>query len=63
MTVYSFCSFIYIFFLIAAPTAYGNSQAGGGVGAPPEAYTTATGDTRSETHLQPMLQLVATPDP
>ena len=54
--------FIYLFILLfsAAPMAYGDSQARGGIGA------TAAGlhnNARSKLRLQPTPQLMAMPDP
>ena len=48
---YSFYLFIFVFwFFRASPTAYGSSQARGGIGAASVTYTTAHGNARSLTH-------------
>ena len=54
-----------LFVLMAAPMAYGNSQARGrfGVGAAAASLYHSNSNMGSKLHLLPMLQLVAMPDP
>ena len=47
----------------AAPLAYGSSQARGHIGAVATGLHHSHSDTRSEPHLQPTPQLMATLDP
>ena len=52
------------FFLFkATPAAYGNSRARGQIRAAAASLHHSHSNTGSELHLQPMLQLTATPDP
>ena len=60
--------FPFLFFLVfclfrAAPVAYGDSQARGPSGATAASLHQSRSDIRSELHLQPTPQLMATPDP
>ena len=55
---------LFSFFLYTAiPAAYGNSGAGGGTGASAAGLHHSHSNMVSKPHLQPILQLVATPDP
>ena len=59
-------NFIYLIllFLGRIPVAYGNSRARGQIGAAAAGKDqTGAADSRSKLHLQPTLQLMATPDP
>ena len=51
------------FFFRAAPVAYGDSQARGLIGAVPAGLGHSHSNARSEPHLRPTPQLMATPDP
>ena len=48
---------------MAAPVAYGSSQARGYIRAAAASLRHSHSNTRSELHLWPMLQLTAMPDP
>ena len=56
-------SFSFFFFFWATPAAYGRSQARGQIRAAAAGlcYSLSHSSTRSEPHLQPMLQLIAIP--
>ena len=61
---YDFYLFIYFFAISwAAPAAYGSSQARGRIGAEAASLYHTHSNARSEPHLCPTLQLMATPDP
>ena len=51
------------FFLRAAPVAHGGSQARGLIGATAAGLCQSDSNARSELHLQPTPQLIATLDP
>ena len=59
--------FIYLFSLFAfsraTPVAYGGSQARGIIGAVAASLCQSHSNAGSEPHLQPIPQLMATPDP
>ena len=57
--------FIYLFILLfsAAPMAYGDSQARGGIGATAAGLRHSHSNARCDPRLQPTPQLKATPDP
>ena len=55
--------FFFFFFLRAALVAYGGFQARSQIGAAAASLSHSHSNTGSELHLQPMLQLLATPDP
>ena len=56
--------FLFVFCLFrAAPVAYGGSQARGLIGAIAVGLYHSHSNSGSELHLQPTLQLMATPDP
>ena len=60
------CSFpfrLFFFLFRAAPVAYGSSQARGRIRAIAAGLHHSHSNTRSEPHLQPTPQLMATPDP
>ena len=57
-------SFFFLsFFVRAAPTAYGGSQARGRIGATAAGLYLSHSNAGSELHLQPTPQLMAVPDP
>ena len=59
-------TFLFVFAFVfsrAAPVAYGGSQARGLIGAVAASLHQSHSNARSEPHLQPTLQLVATLDP
>ena len=56
-------SFFFGLLFRALPEAYGSSQARGWVGAAAAGLSHSHSNTRSESHLQPTLQLTAMPDP
>ena len=56
-------SFLYSFFLRAAPAAYGNSQAWDKIRAAAANLHHSHSNARSKPHLQPTPQLLAVPDP
>ena len=57
-------SYIYLFCLFrATPTAYGGPQARGRIGAVAAGLHHSQSKARFELHLQPIPQLMATPDP
>ena len=60
-----FLSFFFLtfFFLMAAPAAYGSSQARGGIGAAAASLHHSHSNARSEPNLRRMLQLAAMLDP
>ena len=53
----------HIVYLMAAPAAYGGSQARGPIGAAAVGLHHSHGDMGSEPRLRPTPQLMATPDP
>ena len=56
-------TYIFSFFLfMAAPVTYGSSWARGQIGAGAAGLNHSQDNTRSEPHLRPTLQLVATSD-
>ena len=55
--------FFYFSLFRAAPVVYTSSQARGQIGAAAASLHHSHSNARSKVHLQPMLQLVATPDP
>ena len=60
--------FLFIFFVVVAiswgaPAAYGSSQARGQIRAAASGLHHSHSNARSEPHLKPTPQLVATPDP
>ena len=58
------CTVLFLFcFLGPHPAAYGGSQARGLIGAVATSLRHSHSNTRSKLHLQPTLQLTATPDP
>ena len=64
---YSFLKLFFFFFLfslsLAAPPAYGGSQARGQIGAVATGLRQSHSNAASEPHLQPTAQLMATPGP
>ena len=58
----SFLSFFFFLF-IATPTAYGGSQARGGIGAIAAGLHLNLSDSESQPSLRPTPQFMATPDP
>ena len=58
-----FCFFGFFVFSRATPTAYGGSQARGQIGTTVASLCHSHSNTRSESHLQPIPQLMAKPDP
>ena len=61
--VFWFCPCFILLFFMAARTAYGGSQARGGIRAVAVGLYHSHSNEGSEPHLQPMLTLVAMPDP
>ena len=64
--LFCFCFLGFFFFFAiswAAPTAYGGSQARGGIGAVAAGLRQSHSNTGSEPRLQPTSQLTVTPDP
>ena len=61
MTYYSF--FLNFFLFRATPTAYGRSQARGQIRAAAAGLYHSHSNTGSKSHLQPIPQLTAIPDP
>ena len=56
--------FIYLFLLfVAAPVAYGSSQARGQIGALAAGLQYSHSNVGSKPHLRPTLKLTVTPDP
>ena len=58
-----FFLFYFFYFFRAAPSAYGGSHARGLVGATAAGLHHVHSNARSEPHLRPTPQLMATPDP
>jgi len=59
-----FCLFFFfLLFLWAAPAAYGGSQARGRIGAVATGLRQSHSNARSQPHLRPTPQLMATPNP
>ena len=64
LTGYLFCFHFCLFAIAwAAPAAYGGSQARGRIGVIATSLHHSHSNAGSEPHLQPTLQLTATPDP
>ena len=62
-TVSFFFFFFFFFFLRATPAAYESSQSRGPIRAIAASLCHSHSNARSKTHLQPIPQLLATPDP
>ena len=58
-----FAFFFFFLFLMAAPEAYGRSQARGQIGAKAAGLHQSHSNARSERSLRPTPQLMAMPDP
>ena len=58
-----FNAFFFLFLFMAAPVPYRSSQARGQIRAVAAGLHHSHSNASSEPHLQPRLQLVATPDP
>ena len=54
---------LFFFYFLAIPAAYGGSQARGPIGPTVTGLHHSHSNTRSELRLQPIPQLMATPDP
>ena len=61
--IYLFIFFVFLPFLGPLPAAYGGSQARGRIGAAAASLCHNHSNIRSELHLQPTPQHLATPDP
>ena len=60
---FNFCVCVSFCIFRAAPAAYGGSQAKGQIGAVAAGLRQSDSNAGSEPHLQPTLQLTATPNP